>query len=476
MSLEENATRRWDSPTHLQLPEQPSIKFIDRFIRLRTTYWNKGYAVVLLGLIGYSITSLQFNLYIKFNWFMAQEQQTDYSYYDSMYYTVYGYRAGVMLGGVLATVFPAHNILAIFVNISSIGQLISVISINYQNAHSNIFLRSIIGMTMAVVDVSFFRVWTYWVPQDKQSIRHVPIVLSVLIFNGGYLYNTIDTYHDTQSSYTLNLLFDVIGLVWYLLWLYVINGNYSFWSPNLDFILFGGSNNTRYLSETSDVSLTRSIVSDIPWKSICTSKPFLAIVLLYMCDAQLISELHDNDLYNNEDVFKWTMKDYTIILLLFFVVLVELIPEITEPISTLNVRKFWSCSYFGSVGIFFVLKAILGNTSRANKIYHYMMREMLYLYYFGFYVNILDIAPKYASLLYGLLLSIHFIFSVLWSTVVNRILSFMIFTEVESDILKAIMCFLMAVLYANFASADLQPWAADEPEEENQQNIVENDN
>jgi len=39
-----------------------------------------------------------------------------------------------------------------------------------------------------------------------------------------------------------------------------------------------------------------------------------------------------------------------------------------------------------------------------------------------------------------------------------------------------IICFTVAVLYANFASVELQPWAADEPEEENQQNIVENDN
>jgi len=34
----------------------------------------------------------------------------------------------------------------------------------------------------------------------------------------------------------------------------------------------------------------------------------------------------------------------------------------------------------------------------------------------------------------------------------------------------------MALLYAIFASAELQPWAADKPEEENQQNIVENEN
>jgi len=35
------------------------------------------------------------------------------------------------------------------------------------------------------------------------------------------------------------------------------------------------------------------------------------------------------------------------------------------------------------------------------------------------------------------------------------------------------ICFALAVLYAIFASAEPQPWA-DEPVEENQQNMVEN--
>jgi len=38
-----------------------------------------------------------------------------------------------------------------------------------------------------------------------------------------------------------------------------------------------------------------------------------------------------------------------------------------------------------------------------------------------------------------------------------------------------IICFAVAVLYAIYASAELQPWA-DESVEENQQNVIENDN
>jgi len=89
----------------------------------------------------------------------------------------------------------------------------------------------------------------------------------------------------------------VIGLVWYVLWLYAINGNYSFRSLNSDFILFGGSNNSRF--GTYGVSLTRSIVSDIPWKSIFTSKPVLVIALLYVWDTLLIESYYDSALYGD---------------------------------------------------------------------------------------------------------------------------------------------------------------------------------
>ena len=148
-------------------------------------------------------------------------------------------------------------------------------------------------------------------------------------------------------------------------------------------------------------------------------------------------------------VFEWTLRQLTIILLLLFVVLVELVPEIIASISTSNVRIFWSCSYFGSVGIYFFLEAILENTLMTKNMRQYIFKIMQYLYFFGkknivvceaynienniliklalfyigFYVNTLDIAPKYASLIDSLMLSIQYVFKLLWDNVANRIFS-----------------------------------------------------
>ncbi|XP_060871498.1 probable vesicular glutamate transporter eat-4 [Metopolophium dirhodum] len=471
MSLEENATNSCDSPTHIQLPEQQSSKFIGRFIRLKTTYWNREYAIVLLGIIGVIITSLQFSTSIKYFDFMNQPNKTDNFHRGGcISYNSYGYMIGLIPGGVLATFYPAHNILGICVAISSIGHVIVVMSISYLNGLTLCILQLCIGTTMAVVDASIDRVWTYWVPLNKQSIRHVPMVFYLVIFEEGYLYDTMDKFHNEHSSYNLTLFIGVIGLAWYVLWLYVINGNFLFRSLNRDLILFGGLNNSRYSFGTYSESLTRSIVSDIPWKSIWTSKPFLVIVLLHLCEPY-----YSNNFYS-EDIFEWNMRDNTVVLLLLFVVLVELVPEIALPISTTNVRKIWSCSYFGSLGIIFFLEAIFGNTIKNNKITQYLFKEMRHLYSFGFYVNTLDIAPKYASLLGSFLICVHYyIYDFFSASVIYPILSYAKLNEVETAIMMMIIYFAAAVLYAIFASAELQPWA-DEPVEEIQQNIVENDN
>lgn len=473
MDTNENETSIWNSLSHFQLPEQPSSGFINRFIRLKTTYWNREYAIVLLSFIGLSISSTQMLLYFKFVMFLSQQHKVDHIFkYDYTSYGVNGFFIGLMPGGILATIYPAHNILGIFIAISSIGHLIEVMCISYLHAYTFCFLQFCTGITMAVVDASISRIWTYWVPLNKQSIRHVPIVLIVLIQGGGYFYGTVDILHDTHSSYLLTLSFGVIGLAWYVLWLYVINGNYSFRSLSRDFIFFGGSDNSRYSLRTSGVSLTRTIVSEIPWKSICTSKPVLAIALLHVCNARL-SEIDGSEFYGNHAVFEWTLRQLTIILLLLFVVLVELVPEIIASISTSNVRIFWSCSYFGSVGIFFILEVILDISLSANRTCQYIFKVMQYLYYFGFYVNTLDIAPKYASLIDSLMLSIQYVFKLLWDNVANRIFSSGILNDTETNILMAVICLAAAVVYAIFATAELQPWAVDE---EGQQNMVENDN
>jgi len=70
-----------------------------------------------------------------------------------------------------------------------------------------------------------------------------------------------------------------------------------------DLILYGGSNNPRYSIGNAGVSSSRSIVTEIPWKSIYTSKPMLVIALSYACSARL-DEVLDVDFVSKLLVLK----------------------------------------------------------------------------------------------------------------------------------------------------------------------------
>jgi len=83
-----------------------------------------------------------------------------------------------------------------------------------------------------------------------------------------------------------------------------------------------------------------------------------------------------------QDNFQSQARTFTIILLILIVILVELAPEITVSISTTNIRKFWNCSYFGLMSIYFILEAIVGNLLENN---HIIFTELEYLSYFGKY-------------------------------------------------------------------------------------------
>lgn len=86
-----------------------------------------------------------------------------------------------------------------------------------------------------------------------------------------------------------------------------------------------------------------------------------------------------------DNYFKSQARIFTIILLIIIVILVELAPEITVSISTTNIRKFWNCFYFGSMSIYFILEAIVGNPLEINRIYYIILIELEYLSYFGKY-------------------------------------------------------------------------------------------
>lgn len=98
-------------------------------------------------------------------------------------------------------------------------------------------------------------------------------------------------------------------------------------------------------------------------------------------------------------------------------------------------------------------------------------KVMKYFSLFGFYVNHLDIAPQYASVIFGIIYTVNYISL----NILDPVLVTLSGCKTDYDILMAVKYLAVALFYANYASAKLQPWA-DEPVEENQRNMIENVN
>ncbi|XP_027840369.2 probable vesicular glutamate transporter eat-4 isoform X1 [Aphis gossypii] len=462
MELGQTATSRWNSLPPIQARGPPSYKFIDRFSRLKTIYWNRGYAIFLLAFIGFTIQGNQLQFCLKIFESMKEKNKIDFIIYNYEYYYKSGFEIGLIPGGVLVTVYPVHNILGISVIISSICHIILIMSIGYLNAGSQIFLGFCIGTTMATVFVAIHRIWTYWVPLNKQSVRHVPIILCVLIDEYRRIYISNFHVHVSSSSFLFTILLGVIVLPWYLLWTYVTNNG------NRSQILYRGSNSiggvnySRCSTEISGVLPTLPNVLEIPWKSFCTSMPVIAIVLSFTCIDSSIDSKFELDL---------TLRKHTIIWLILFTFLTELIPEITVSFSTTNVRKFWSCTYFVLIGIHFYLRGFwFIIITENNKLLLMTFKVMKYFSLFGFYVNHLDIAPKYASVIFGIIYTVNYMSLKFLDPVLVTLSGC---KNKDYDILVAVKYLAVALFYAKYASAKLQPWA-DEPVEENQRNMIEN--
>ncbi|XP_016664263.1 probable vesicular glutamate transporter eat-4 [Acyrthosiphon pisum] len=446
MEFEDIATSRLICPPQIQPPDQTSSRFIDRFIRVKTRYWNRGFLIVFLTFIGLTIQWFQNrSLVTSLVWSREIVEHVDFIYF--------GWIIGYILGGTLATIYPADKVFGVSFIISS--TLHSIEDMKKSNGILHIFSLFCIGITMTIGISAFHRIYTFWVPLNKQSLRHVPIVLWTIVYT-----DIIQIYYEFND---MQKVLGIVGNRWFIIWLIVVSGDRS---------------QSRY-SGTNVVSLRRPTISGIPWKSFCTSMPVIALVLSYMCSANLYilhRSYYDSYEYLYPLIYDQSLSRHTTILLFLTFVLIELIPKITGCSSITNVRKIFSCLYFLSMGVIYYMEAFPDNIFLFldNKIFVYLIYNFMpYFSLFGFEINHLDIAPQYSSVLFGILMTTYHITWLFSTSILKNILIFEELSHVQLCILRVVISLAVAVFYAIFASAELQPWAVDKPVKENQRNIQE---
>jgi len=107
---------------------------------------------------------------------------------------------------------------------------------------------------------AILRVWTYWVPLNTQSIRHIPIIVYDMIHNGGYIYEHIIALHHTYSSYTLTVS---IGILPFKLRC----------STHLNVRIIIACGITYFIIRSVRVGVVRFVVVRDQWQSISEAEP-----------------------------------------------------------------------------------------------------------------------------------------------------------------------------------------------------------
>ncbi|KAJ6646669.1 Vesicular glutamate transporter 1, partial [Pseudolycoriella hygida] len=239
-------------------------------------FWRKRrYIVVLLAFLGYVKSySLRVNLSVAVVAMTGDERTRDNDdYFDwssperglifSSFY--WGYIWTQLIGGVLAKRFGGNLLLGIGIGVPAILSFITPWLA--KNVTAMVILRVLQGSFAGVTFSSIHDIWFYWAPIPERS-RMTSIAYSGM-FIGTVITMPTSAYLATAFGWkSIFYVFGVFGVVWHILWMIVVRS-----APHKD--PFISKDELQYIENT--VSVEKKGKRVIPWKSLLTSKPVIAI-------------------------------------------------------------------------------------------------------------------------------------------------------------------------------------------------------
>nr|CAD7396346.1 unnamed protein product [Timema poppensis] len=427
------------TPESLPEPERPPLRHIDKYVRPECPCLTKRYTVAVLTCVGFVISfGMRCNMgmaklqkehgKVRFNWTVATESAVDSSFF-------WGYLVTQIPGGFMASMYPANRVFGTAIAISSFLNLL-VPGAMTLNATSVILVRVCQGLVEGVTYPACHGIWRFWAPPLERSR------LATLAFCGSYagvvlgmpLSGLLTGGISWQAPFYFygKLEFCVIGLVWYIFWLWL-----SFEKPAKHPTI--SARELMYIEQSLGQSTLQAMptMATTPWRCFFTSMPVYAIITGFVGALPHL-------------------------LMTVIVPLGGLLADYVRKngiLSTTNVRKVFNCGGFGMEGIFFLVVAYAQTAVTANTALTFGVAFSGFAIS-GFNVNHLDIAPRYASILMGMSNGIGTIAGLICPIAIDNI------TKDETKeswktvfIMAASVHFVGVTFYAIFASGELQPWA-----------------
>ncbi|CAG9785687.1 unnamed protein product [Diatraea saccharalis] len=415
----------------------------DKYVRAECPCLTARYTVALLACFGFSImfgmrcnmSMAKLKMTEKINTSSGVKEETPFEWnvkvessIDSSYF--FGYLITQVPGGFLASMYPANKIFGVAIVTSAIFNMAIPGAMSVGPA-AVVLLKVAQGFVEGVTYPSCHGIWRMWAPPLERSR------LATLAFCGTYagivigmpLSGLLTDYISWEAPF---YFYGVSGVVWYVMWLWLV-----FERPSKHPHISGKE--LTYIEQSLGTATQAAMPGfwNTPWKAFATSPPsgFVgAIPHLIMTSLVPIGGMLADYLRKNNIM------------------------------TTTNVRKLFNCGGFGMEAFFFILVAY------ANNKYVATIELTLGVAFSGFAisgynVNHLDIAPRYASILMGLSNGIGTIAGFLVPIVIDYItqdknIHEKAITEWRAVFLMgATVHFIGITIYGIFASGELQPWA-----------------
>ncbi|XP_046962471.1 vesicular glutamate transporter 1 [Vanessa cardui] len=464
-------------------PDRPPPRHIDKYVRAECPCLSTRYTVALLACFGFSImfgmrcnmsmaklkmtekhnTSSGVKEDTPFNWTVSVESSIDASYFA-------GYLITQVPGGYFASMYPANKIFGAAIVASAIFNMAIPGAMSVGPA-AVVILKIAQGFVEGVTYPSCHGIWRMWAPPLERSR------LATLAFCGTYagivigmpLSGLLTDYISWQTPF---YFYGISGIIWYILWLWLVFERPSK-HPHIT------AKELTYIEQSIGTATQAAMPGffSTPWREFATSPPVYAIIVANFCRTWnfCLLVIFQSAYFNTR--FNMQITESGFVGAIPHLIMTSLVPiggmmadylRKNNIMTTTNVRKLFNCGGFGLEAFFFVLVAYADNKYVAT-IELTLGVACSGFAISGYNVNHLDIAPRYASILMGLSNGIGTIAGFIVPIVIDYM------TQEKDQLEKAITewraVFLMGAtvhfigitIYGIFASGELQPWAETAP-------------
>uniref|UniRef100_A0AAR5PKJ7 Sialin n=2 Tax=Dendroctonus ponderosae TaxID=77166 RepID=A0AAR5PKJ7_DENPD len=313
----------------------------------------------------------------------------------------YGYITTQLLGGYFAKKYGGKIIFGTGIAVTAAATLITPWLAN--NVYLLICVRVIEGIFEGVTYPSVAGLWSKWAPPLERS--------------GLMMFASAGSYFGTVIALPLSallaeafgwrsifLFFGAVGLFWYACWLYIVTS-----SPDQDSKI--SEEELKYIQISLEINTKEEFEKvPVPWKSIASSKAVLAICMSNICEnwgfytflTQLPKYL--KDIYSFDLGTSGFLSGLPYLAMGIFVPVAGQLADFVLTKGYLTVtqcRKTWTFVGF-SAQFVFLLAVAFASSEIVTVICLTFAVGIGAFAFVGYYVNPLDIAPQYASIIVGI--------------------------------------------------------------------------